>query len=198
MNDNAIFTTFPQLETRRLVLRAIALDDAEDMFENYSSSVVMRYWGSPPHQSLDDTRRMIRGINQSFRDQEGIRWGIMLKGADRLIGSCGHWRLIKQHFRSEIGYELSPAYWGQGIMPEAADAILWFGFARMRLHSVEAQIDVANLASRKVLEKVGFAQEGYLRENFFFDGRFTDTALFSLLEADFLKKRREDADVTLL
>jgi [ribosomal protein S5]-alanine N-acetyltransferase len=191
MNDD-IFQTFPTLETSRLVLREITLDDAEDMFRNYSDPQVMRYWGQAPLQSLDEMHHKIAGIAAAFTAREGIRWGIALKGSDRLIGSCGHWRLLKEHLRSEIGYELSIEHWGKGLMPEAIGAIVRFGFERMGLHTIEAQIDPKNQASRRVLEKLGFIQEGYFRENYFFNGEFTDTAVLSLLKAGWLQREIRD------
>jgi len=184
MNDEDLFAIFPQLETPRLMLREITLDDAVEVFRIYSDPQVMRYWGSPPLRSIDEARRKIEDITAAFRDKDGIRWGITRKGSNRLIGSCGHWRLMKAHFRSEIGYELAPEYWDQGIMTEALGAVIRFGFEAIGLHSIEAQIDPANLASRKVLEKLGFVQEGYLRENYVVGGKFTDTAIFSLLKSD--------------
>jgi ribosomal-protein-alanine N-acetyltransferase len=150
----------------------------------------MRYWGGPPMQSIDQARAKIDDIAAAFRAREGIRWAITRRGDDRLIGSGGHWRLIRTHFRSEIGYDLAPEHWRKGIMTEAVGAMLRFGFERMGLHSVEAQIEPANRASRGVLEKLGFVQEGYFRENFFFDGTFGDTAVFSLLKADWLKRHK--------
>lgn len=189
MNDD-IFQTFPQLETPRLLLREITLDDAEDMFRNYSDPQVMRYWGQAPLRSLDEMRQKIADIAAAFAAGEGIRWGMALKGSEGLIGSCGHWRLLKEHFRSEIGYELALDHWGKGLMPEAIGAIARFGFERMGLHTIEAQIDPNNQASRRVLEKQGFVQEGYFRENYFFNGQFTDTAVFSLLKADWLRREK--------
>ena len=188
MFDDTIFDQFPTLETERLLLRAFTPDDAEALFRIYSDPQVMRYWGSPPLRTIDEAQRKIQGIAEDFQAREGIRWAFTLKGDDRLIGSGGHWRLLKQHQRSEIGYELAPEYWGQGLVPEAFRAILRFGFERMGLHSVEAQIDPANQGSRRVLEKLGFSQEGYFRENYWFDGTFTDTAVFSLLKHDWLPK----------
>ena len=98
--------------------------------------------------------------------------------------------LIKPHFRAEIGYDLAPAFWGQGVMPEAVGAVLTFGFTTMGLHSVEAQIDPENTGSRRVLEKLGFVQEAYFRENFYVaaEARFTDTAVFSLLKATWMSR----------
>lgn len=175
---------FPRLETRRLVLRQIIGMDAEDIFRIYSDEEVMRYWGAPAHKSIYQTRIMIDEISSSFQTQEGIRWGITLKNDGRLIGSCGHWRLMKRHFRSEIGYELSRDFWGQGIMAEALEPIIQFGFDQMELHSVEAQVDPDNARSSHLLEKLRFQREGYLRESYFSDGRFTDTVIYSRLCTD--------------
>jgi ribosomal-protein-alanine N-acetyltransferase len=187
LNESA-FDAFPMLETERLILREIRPEDAPDLFRIYSDPLVMRYWGSAPMRSLDEARRKIADTADAFRAREGIRWAIMRRDDDRLLGSCGHWRLVRQHLRSEIGYELAPEQWGQAIMPEAVGAILRFGFERLGLHSVEAQIEPNNQGSRRVLEKLGFTQEGYFRQNYYFDGQFTDTAVFSLLKADWMQR----------
>jgi [ribosomal protein S5]-alanine N-acetyltransferase len=188
MLNEAAFDVFPVLESERLILRQITPDDAEVIFRIFADPRVIRYWGAAPMASIEEAHGKIAGITAAFREKFGIRWAITLKGSNRLIGSCGHWRLIKQHRRSEIGYELAPEQWGQGLMPEAVDAILQFGFQRLGLHSVEAQIEPNNQGSRRVLEKLGFVQEGYFRENFYFDGTFTDTAVFSLLKADWINR----------
>jgi ribosomal-protein-alanine N-acetyltransferase len=182
----AAFAAFPTLETERFILRAVAPDDAVDIFRIMADPRVTRYFGTTPMTSIDEAVRRVDGIRSAFEQQEGVRWAIARRADGRFIGSCGFWRLIKPHFRAEIGYELSPEFWGQGVMPEAAGAALAFGFATMGLHSVEAQIHPENSGSRRVLEKLGFVQEGYFRENYYepADGRFTDTAVFSLLRAD--------------
>jgi RimJ/RimL family protein N-acetyltransferase len=180
------FASFPMLETERFVLRAVAPDDADDIFRIMADPRVTRYFGTPPMESIDEAVRRVEAIRSAFEQQEGVRWAIARREDGRFIGSCGFWRLIKPHFRAEIGYELAPEFWGQGVMPEAAGAALAFGFSIMGLHSVEAQIHPENAGSRRVLEKLGFVQEGYFRENYYepADGRFTDTAVFSLLQAD--------------
>lgn len=183
------FMAFPTLETERFVLRAITLDDANDMFRIMSDPRVMRYFGSDPMTSIDQAIDRAQGIQSAFIEQSGVRWAITGREDGQLIGTCGFWRLIKEHFRAEIGYELAPARWGQGVMTEAVGAMLDFGFAHMGLHSVEAQIDPANIGSRRVLEKLGFVQEGYFRENYYqpSENIFSDTAVFSLLKASWKK-----------
>ena len=119
-----------------------------------------------------------------------MRWAIANRANGQLIGTGGFWRLIKPHFRAEIGYELAPEWWGQGVMTEALGAMLGFGFTRMGLHSVEAQIHPDNSGSRRVLEKLGFVQEGYFHENFYdpVEAQFTDTAVFGLLRAAWMRR----------
>lgn len=184
----AAFATFPVLETARLRLRAVQPDDAADVFHIRADERVMRYFGSPPITSLDKAAQQIHDFATSFQEQTGIRWAITRRGEDRLLGTLGFWRIDKPHFRAELGYDLAPDCWGQGIMPEAIGAVLTWGFTTMNLHSVEAQIDPANHGSRRVLEKCGFVQEGYFRENYYSGDRFTDTAVFSLLSSAWLER----------
>jgi ribosomal-protein-alanine N-acetyltransferase len=177
---------FPTLQTDRLVLRELRAEDVAQAHRMFSDPEVMRYVGKVPHTSVDQSMTFIHRNQALFPARDGIRWAMTRRGSDELIGSCGHWRLYKEHFRSEIGYDLLPAYWGQGLMTEALRAILAFGFTCMGLHSVEAQIDPLNERSRRVLTQLGFTQDGLLRENFYFAGQFTDTAVFTLLAREFL------------
>lgn len=179
------FASFPVLETERLLLRAPVPADAPAIFRIMGDPRVMRYFGSPPMASLEAAERRVAGLAEDFAALSGIRWAIALRDEDELIGTCGFWRLVKEHYRAEVGYELHPDWWGKGLMPEALGAALGFGFGPMGLHSVEAQIDPENAGSRRVLEKLGFLQEGYFRESYYDPnaGRFTDTAVFSLLRS---------------
>jgi ribosomal-protein-alanine N-acetyltransferase len=173
-------TTFPPLETKRLVLREVTPDDADAMFAVRSHPDVMRYWGERPWESREQALAKIVELQQTFRNGNAIRWGLALKENGRLVGSAGFWYWQKEHFRAEIGYELHPDEWGKGYMAEALAVIVRFGFEDMGLHSIQANVDPQNKASARVLEKVGFAREGWLLENFYFDGRFYDTWIFGL------------------
>lgn len=183
---DATFATFPTLETERFLLRAFEPGDAADTFRIMGDPRVIRYFGQLPMTAPEEASQRVERIIAAFAEREGIRWAIVDRASGQFTGSCGFWRLLKPHLRAEIGYELAPEWWGKGVMPEAAGAILAFGFARMGLHSVEAQIHPDNAGSRRVLEKLGFVQEGYFRENYYdlVEGRFTDTAVFSLLKQD--------------
>jgi [ribosomal protein S5]-alanine N-acetyltransferase len=180
---DATFAAFPTLETARFVLREITPDDADATFAIMSDPRVKRYFGSLPMTERRQAAERVERIRAAFDERSGVRWGIARRTDGALIGSCGFWRLLPEHARAEVGYELHPEAWGQGVMTEALATVLDFAFATMQLHSVEAQIHPENIASRRVLEKLGFVQEGYFRENYYdpVEGRFTDTAVFSLL-----------------
>ncbi len=184
----AAFASFPVLETERFLLRAVTLDDVADMFRVMSDPQVTRYFGALPMATPAEAQERVQMIQTAFQKQDGVRWVIADRASGQLIGTGGFWRLLKSHDRAEIGYELAPEWWGQGVMTEALAAMLQFGFTRMGLHSVEAQIHPANNGSRRVLEKLGFVQEGYFRENYLdpVEARFTDTAVYSLLKATWM------------
>jgi ribosomal-protein-alanine N-acetyltransferase len=184
--DRSVFQQFPVLTTERFVLREIVPTDADAMFAIMRDQQVTRYFGSLPMESREAAVARIDGIRAAFAEESGVRWGIARhRAAQDLIGSCGFWRLLPEHARAEIGYELAPAAWGQGIMTEVLHQVIDFGFRAMHLHSIEAQIHPANGASRRVLEKLGFRQEAYFHQNYFdpVEQGFTDTAVFSLLAA---------------
>jgi ribosomal-protein-alanine N-acetyltransferase len=123
-------------------------------------------------------------IDAKIESNEGINWAITLKGSTKLIGLIGHYRIKPEHYRAEIGYMLLPEFNGKGIVSEAVQEVVNYGFDVMKLHSIEAIIDPLNDASAKVLEKNGFVKEAHLRENEFYEGRFLDTVIYSLLNKD--------------
>jgi ribosomal-protein-alanine N-acetyltransferase len=175
-------TPFPRLETDRFALREITEDDAGALFEIFSNPDVIEYWSHPPFEAIHQARALIERIRRGVANGEAIEWGIAPRGDERrLLGKCGFHRWYKGHYRAEIGYSLGRSSWGQGIMQEALPRILSFGFQAMRLHSVEAQVDPGNARSIRTLERLGFVKEGHFKENFYVAGRFSDTAVFSLL-----------------
>jgi [ribosomal protein S5]-alanine N-acetyltransferase len=186
----AAFATFPILETERFILRAPTSDDAADTFRIMSDPRTMRYFGQLPLASLNQAIARVQDFQTAFEEQTGIRWVITNRTDGEFMGTCGFWRLLRLHLRAEIGYELAPDWWGQGVMTEALKPVLTFGFTHMGLHSVEAQIHPANVGSRRVLEKLGFVQEGHFRENYYdpVENQLTDTVVFSLLKSTWLKE----------
>jgi ribosomal-protein-alanine N-acetyltransferase len=175
------FLSFPTLTTKRLLLRQIRPADAEALFPTLSDEAVTEFYGNEPHRSISETYELINQIQVRYERREAIRWGITLHGEDRVVGTCSLHHFDPGFHRAEIGYELNRACWGQGVMTEAASAILTYAFRDLGLHRVEAIIDIANERSKGLLLKLGFTYEGNLRQRFPFQGRFEDEHYFGLL-----------------
>lgn len=181
MTIEVAFAHFPPLTSERLVLRHIQPRDAAALFATFSDEDAMRFYGHEPHRSLDETRQWIEQVHARYVRREAIRWGITLKGGDRVIGSCGFHHFDTGFHRAETGYELNCAYWQQGIMTEAMSVMLTYGFTEMGLHRVEAIIDIENEPSKNLLLKLGFVYEGNLRQRYAFRDHFEDEHYFGLL-----------------
>ncbi|WP_449620432.1 GNAT family N-acetyltransferase [Robertmurraya sp. Marseille-Q9965] len=177
--------TFPVLETERLVLRKITEEDAKDILSYLSDEEVMKYYGLEPFSTITDALDEISWYHSIYKNNMGIRWGITLKEQGVMMGSCGFHNRVSQHSRTEIGFELSRDYWGQGIASEAIGAILQYGFEHMELNRIEALIEPPNLPSQKLVEKQGFIREGLLRQYEFTSGKFDDLYMYSMLKRDF-------------
>ena len=173
------FEPFPVLESSRLVLREITLNDAEDIFLLRTNEAAMKYINKPKLNSIEDAIELINKMNDPVR----INWGITLKNESKVIGTIGYHRVEKEHYRAEIGYMLDPGYWNTGLMSEAIARVIDFGFNEMKLHSIEAVINPENSVSRKTLQKFNFIKEAYFKENFFFEGKFFDSEVYSLIRS---------------
>ena len=175
------FLPFKDLESERLLLRQITSDDVNEVFELRSNPEIMKYIPRPLVTTTDEAMAHVKMIQEKIEANEGINWAITLKGNPKMIGIIGHYRIRWEHFRSEIGYMLLPAHQGKGIITEAVQLLIYYGFNEMKMHSLEAIIDPNNDASAKVLEKNNFVKEAHLIQNEFYDGKFLDTIIYSLL-----------------
>jgi ribosomal-protein-alanine N-acetyltransferase len=185
MRINAgVFDSFPELESGDLVFRSFKLADAGFIYKIRSNPKVMEFMDAPTHKSLEDSENMVGIIRTAYCEMKGINWIIASKETGEQLGYFGFWRLMPDHCRGEIGYALSPDYWGKGIMKEALKRMIEFGFNDLCLHSIEANVNPGNISSIKLLERAGFKQEAYFRENYLFDGKYYDSLIYSLLETD--------------
>jgi [ribosomal protein S5]-alanine N-acetyltransferase len=172
---------FPELETERLQLKRITADHLTDIFEMRSDPVAMKYIGKPLAKSLDDARDFLAIVDATLSSNDGIAWGIFYRDEKELIGSVSFHRIEKKHYRAEIGYMLKPSEFRKKIMSEIMPEVIDFGFSKLSLHSIEAIISPENKASERLLQKFDFIKEAHFRENFFYEGKFLDSAVYSLL-----------------
>ena len=175
------FNPFPNLETERLLLRRVNSNDVKEIFALRSNPETMKYIPRPLVKTDEDALEHIAMIDSKIDSNEGINWAITLKDNPKLIGVIGHYRIKPENYRAELGYMLLPEYHGKGIVSEAVKEAVKYGFQVMKLNSLEAIIDPENYASAKVLEKNGFIKEAHLKEYEFFEGRFLDTVIYSIL-----------------
>ncbi len=174
------FSPFPVIETERLTLREITRDDAEAFFDLRTHPDVTKYSDRFPPKSIEEIYIFLDKIFEAIAANQSIAWAISLKANDEFIGTVNFHKMYPEHDRAEMGYQLFSTYWRQGIMSEAVKAAIAYGFNTMKLHSIEAQVNPNNEASIALLKKHRFVQEAYFRENFYFNGEFLDTAVFSL------------------
>lgn len=181
------FHPFQNLETERLLLRRLDENDADEVLALRGNAEIMKYIPRPLAKSKEDALEHIAMIEDKIVNNTGINWGITIKGNPKIIGIIGHYRIKPENHRAEIGYMSFPETNGKGYMSEAIKAVLAYGFEQMELHSIEAIIDPANIASERVLQKNGFVKEAHLLENELWEGKFLDTVIYSLLRRNFKK-----------
>lgn len=181
------FTPFPILETERLHLRRLTNDDVDGIFALRSNPKTMEFIPRPLAKTNEDALTHIANIDAKIQNNEGINWAISLKGETQFIGLIGLFRIEFENYRSEIGYMILPEFHGKGIATEAIKEVLRYGFEVMQLHSVEAIIDPGNFASESILLKNNFVKEAHLKENEYFEGKFWDSVIYSILKRNFKK-----------
>jgi len=188
------FPEFPVIETKRLVLREIKLDDVQWYLEHFSRKEVVEGQGFPAPESLEAAKKELETfIVGVFRERTGFRWGITLKGGQTLIGSLGFYRWVQPTgHMAEMGYDLQADHWGKGIMFEAMSAVIDFGFERMKLNRIEATVMPHNVRSMRLLERLGFIEEGMFRQRGFNEkGEPADDVMFSMLRSDWETLRKK-------
>ena len=157
---------FPQLETERLVLRELADSDSSALFLNYSDEDIAKNFLDAPLTDIEQAARFIEAFKAEFRQGEAITWAVTLKSTDEFIGTCSY--MFEANSCAEIGYDLSKAHWGKGLMSEALRAIIQYGFDRLGLRRVKADTLSENTRSVKLLDRLGFQLEEVRDKSHFF------------------------------
>lgn len=178
--------TVPRLETERLILRSMSLDDLEFIIRHFSDYETNRY---SDYEGLKNREEAIEFYKRFLElgKPSHFRLGVVLKETGELVGTLGYHNFSRKDFRTEIGYDLYKTHWGKGFMTEAVRAIIRYGFEQMNLNRIEATMNSENLRSIKLLERLGFQKEGLLREKYYCKGRFQHELVYSLLRKDWEK-----------
>jgi ribosomal-protein-alanine N-acetyltransferase len=173
----------PILSTRRLRLRQFRDEDVDAMHACFANPEAMRFWNHSAHTKRIETERAVRRFVDCTPSYYRF-WAVADAKTDRCIGLVsyhdGHIRIK----RAAIGYIIDPAHQRKGIGTEAVSAMLDFCFGELGLHRMQALIQPDNIASRKLVEKLGFSYEGLLRDNLRVDEDWRDEMLFARLNTD--------------
>lgn len=179
------FESFPIIESERFLLRQMTEADASAVFSLFSDPDVMKDMGEAPFTQVEQAVMLIDFMNGLFEEGKAIRWGIILKEENVLIGTCGFngWE-TNRGSRGEIAYDLGKPHWRKGYMSEVMKSLLAFGFETLGLYRIEAFTNVDATPSIQLLKKHGFQEDGILRGYACFHGEYVDQRCFSLLKKE--------------
>ena len=176
----SIFSEFPVLRTARLTLRPIQDADAEQILALRSNGRVSAFIPRPPMPGLAEAQQLVARVQQAYAQKQALSWAGELRDGGTLIGACGFNSIDHPNRHAEIGGELGTEYWGKGIAQEAFQAILQFGMGPMCLHTIEAKVSPANRSAIHLLEAYGFVKEAHFRDRVYFEGQYSDMAVYTL------------------
>lgn len=181
-----IFRKFPEFETDRLLFRDILHSDAADLFEIYHNKNALKYQVISPFRSVAEVKRYVDVVHDGYQNRYFIRWGIVEKASGKLIGLISLHHIEFWNYKAEVGYMLNEQFWNKGYATEAVKKILDMALGNWELHRIEAEIHPGNLASLRVVEKLGFTKEGYRREAAFDRAlnKYQDRISFSILKQE--------------
>ncbi len=173
--------SLPVLEAPRVRLRWVTDEDVDAIFAVFADRRMMQYWSTTAMTARDEAVDYVRRMHEGFRNKTLFQWGVELKQDRRVIGTCTLFHLDAANRRAEIGYCLGSPYWRNGYMREALSVLFDFAFGTLALRRLEADVDPRNEGSLRILERLGFRNEGLLRERWNVGGEIQDTAFLGLL-----------------
>jgi [ribosomal protein S5]-alanine N-acetyltransferase len=149
---------FPVFKTNGLLLRRITEADLENIFRGLSDPEVIKYYGVS-FKTLNDTKKQIEWFAELEKNETGIWWAICSIDNLMFYGAVGFYYLNSEYKKAEIGFWLLPEYWNKGIITESILLVIEYGFEKMHLNKIVAEVESENILSKKVLQKLNFVHE---------------------------------------
>jgi RimJ/RimL family protein N-acetyltransferase len=160
--------------------------DIPALFTIFGDPEVTRYWGFAILPDLSAAAALLADIHQKFSDGTLFQWGVETVDSV-LVGTCTLANLDWPNRRAELGFALGQAFWGRGYMTAALPAVIDFAFHRLGLHRLYADTDPRNGPSIRLLKRLGFRQEGLLREHYLVQGEPQDAVVYGLLRSEWAR-----------
>ena len=174
-----------KIETERLILRRFRIEDAPEMYRNWASDPeVTAYLTWPPHERVEDTKSILSDWISKYGEQDFYNWAMELKETGEVIGNISVVALYEPLSEAKMGYCMSRAYWGRGLMPEALRAVIALLFDEVGANRVEARHDARNPKSGRVMSKAGMLFEGVLRQAGKSNAGICDEVVYAILRSD--------------
>jgi ribosomal-protein-alanine N-acetyltransferase len=177
------------IECERLTLKEISFSDLENIHELYSYPEVDEYNTLGIPKDLAATKEIIKSFieDQTTKPRKSYHWKIVIKDNNEFIGLCGLIPSNDLYKLGELYYKLIPPSWGKGYATEISKNIVRFGFDKLKLHKIEADVATENYDSIKVLEKLGMTKEGLRRKLLPIRGEWKDCYHYAIVEDDLIK-----------
>lgn len=172
---------FPTIQSSRLLLRQFSNSDIENVFKGLSHPMVIQYYGVS-YATLEDTKAQMIFFKELEQNNTGTWWAICSLDNTVFYGAIGINSINHTHHKGEMGYWLLPQYWGQGIISEAAPPVVEYAFNYFDLHRIEAVVETGNESSKKLLNKIGFAYEGTMKECEVKNGRYISLDMYASIK----------------
>lgn len=173
-----------QIQTPRLMLRALARDDAEALLAIHADAQVMQHANTEPWTGIDQAHALVRRSAEWLESGQHLCLGVTRLDTQQLLGTCTLYDIDPHNRRAEVGFVLGAFAWRQGFMAEALAAVVRHGFEGIGLNRVEADTDPRNARAIRLLERLGFQREGLLRQRWMTGGQASDSAFYGLLRDD--------------
>ena len=181
------------IETDRLILRQFTMEDAEPMFRNWANDdEVTKHLTWPTHSDVEVTKMVLSDWTSHYPEPDFYNWAIVLKeNGPEPIGNISVVRINPNTDCAAMGYCMSRAHWRKGVMPEALKAVVDFLFDEVGFNRIEAEHDVNNPASGRVMEKAGLRYEGTLRQSGRSNQGIIDVVWRAILREDWRKEHEQ-------
>jgi [ribosomal protein S5]-alanine N-acetyltransferase len=173
---------FPLYENEEYRMRELLQRDAYDIFTYYSDRNQMRYTATPPHQSINETEKMIAKLSSSFPNGNGIAWAIVDKRTDKVIGNIGLYYVDDCKWKAAVGYNISSPYQNKGIATWALGNCLEFGRKELKLDRIVGKCKSVNIASERVMIKCGMTLFEVKKSPFLVDGIYYDIKTYIITQ----------------
>lgn len=171
----------PPIESERVGVRLVVESDLPAMLALNSDPEVTKFLGFAPWRSMADAEAWFQRISTMQSTGSALEFAIVAQDTGRLIGRCGLFEYDATNAQAALGYVLDRAHWRQGLMSEALTALLDCAFDELAVRRIEATVEAPNIASKRLLESLGFTREGVLRERWLSEGEPLDAVVYGLL-----------------